>query len=77
MAAANFHLWQPLNYVRMRISRILGAYISELDRKKQIFLKHTLGTRFLSGMAFTICEVCTERERHLQNFQVSLGGRHL
>ena len=48
-----------LIYARMRISRILGAYISELDRKKQIFLKHTLGTSFLSGMAFTICEVCT------------------
>ena len=46
-------------YARMRISRILGAYNSELDRKKQIFLKHTLGTSFLSGMAFTICEVCT------------------
>ena len=55
----------------------IGAYISELDRKKQIFLKHSLGTSFLSGMAFTICEVCTQRERHLQNFQVSLGGRHL
>ena len=48
-----------LIYARMRISRIVEAHISELDRKKQIFLKHSLGTSFLSGLAFTICEVCT------------------